>query len=293
MKKLIIASAVASVLTSGFAAAAGLGDTTIDVYTGDHGKSNKKGTQGIIIGQSFGQGTSLAVEATTNKDLDIGVKHTLTFEDSGFYIAPQAGYVFKKNKSSSHTVSHSNHMFYFAGTDNPIQGYGYDASVTAYENNTTSDVFKIGLEAGYKFDNGFFTSARYRVDSNVKNTVRGVKASAFAATVDGDNVRFADATESVSAKKHSRIGRTDLTLGWSNDDLLVQTKVIHKEQIGSLRDWTGNAGTTDYEAKVAYEIFDGIAPYVQYTNKDNAALNKAGNALVREHQGKVGVKFVF
>ncbi|WP_375753721.1 hypothetical protein [Vibrio sp. HN007] len=262
MKKVAVASAVLAAITASSAFA----NTSIEVYS-DRSTSDSKffegakgATQGIIIGHSPMDNLGLAAEFTTNKEIDLGAAYKFDLSEN-FYVKPQVGYVVKFKDGFSESWD-----------DLPPLKPGDYTKLTIEDPN--SDVVKAGLEAGAAFGD-FFASARYRIDFDIE-----------ADKIKGTNVKNGASTNFL--KEKSRIGRTDLMVGYNLDAVSLTAKAIHKSQLNKdIRDINGLSGDANSfwtsEFKATLNNFDGVAPYVQF----------ARNHENKDNQIKLGAKFSF
>lgn len=273
MKKLAVASAVLAALTT----SAAFASVSVDAYN-DYNADSRKSKQGIELGYSPIDNLALTAEVTTNKDLDLGVAYTFDIADS-FYVKPSVGYVAKWGDNDNFKNKWEN--------VDPI----FDKFDTLELSGTNSNVYKFGLEAGASFGD-FFTSARYRLEIDAKPdqlTVSGPK----------------NVSEDLY-KERSRIGRTDLLVGYNfAETVTITAKGIYRSQLNeSLREKTGQfndvsealskagvdgAGFTypnsfwTSEIKATLTSIEGILPYVQYSR----------NYANKDDMIKLGAKFVF
>ncbi|OLQ92317.1 hypothetical protein BIY22_16010 [Vibrio panuliri] len=250
MKKLAVTSAVLAALMGAAPAIAGI---TLDVYgervtgteknEGLFGESSAK--QGVELAYGY-ENLTLSAEATTGKDLDLGASYKFELGEN-FYLKPSAGYVYKWNKKDA----------------------DFNKGVVSQYGNKTN-VAKFGVEAGAAFGD-FFTSARYRIDTNLDKTGLSI-----------NNTKVGEARGS--------IGRTDLLVGYNLENVTLTAKGIHKSQLNKdLRQINDNELVKNKnsfwssELKATFTGYEGVAPYIQYAhNHDNH-----DNAI------KLGAKFSF
>ncbi|WP_086775558.1 hypothetical protein [Vibrio coralliirubri] len=239
MKKTIISTLILSALSA--TAHAGAFVEASAESAGKQGEANNT----IIVGYDFDKiGSSIALEYNKKRDFDLTAKHNIQITDN-FSLVPELGYVWK--------TKHGNTKDF----DIEIMPGGSEYAYSGTAKQVNSDVIRAGLEAAYSFDNGIFTSARYRLETGSATVVEGVRDR-------GD----ASATL-FNESKRSTIGRTDLTVGYSFDGVVTLTgKAIHKTQIGTMKDVTGSDSATDYEAKATVACLGPLAPYLQIANKD-------------------------
>ncbi|MDG3086495.1 hypothetical protein P7F88_10370 [Vibrio hannami] len=262
MKKLTVASAVLAAITASSAFA----DTSVEVYSdrstsaGNFFEGAKGATQGVVIGHSPMENLGLAAEFTTNKEIDLGVAYKFDVTEN-FYVKPQLGYVVKFKDGYADSWD-----------DLPPLKPGDYTRLTIEDPN--SDVVKAGLEAGAAFGE-FFASARYRIDFDIE-----------ADKISGTNVKNGASTNFY--KEKSRIGRTDLMVGYNMEAVTLTAKAIHKSQLNKdIRSINSTFGDTNSfwtsEVKATLTNFDSVAPYVQF----------ARNHDTKDNQIKLGAKFAF
>lgn len=275
MKKLAVASAVLAALTT----SAAFASISVDVYS-DRSHDTDLAKQGVELGYSPIENLALTAEATTNKDLDLGVAYTFDIADN-FYVKPSAGYVVKwgDKKELVGTIGED-----FAGM--------VDARFDSLNINTVghnSNVLKVGLETGAKFGD-FFTSARYRYERDMDKT--GLEAQGFSGS---------KLIETRDFTTRGKIGRTDLLVGYNFGNTVTLTaKGIHRSQLDSkIREGvnfinsadkdniTGLSGNKNSywtsEIKATLTSYEGVLPYVQYSR----------NYANKDDMIKLGAKFVF
>lgn len=266
MKKVAVASAVLAAITASSAFA----DMSVEVYSdrttadGNFFESARAATQGVVFGYSPMDNLGLEAEITTNKDIELsgGYKFDLT---ENFYLKPQLGYVakFKDGFATS------------AQFEEPESLYNTYNELTLKLPN--SNVAKLGLEAGTAFGD-FFASARYRVELATE-----------AQKLTANSVVLGGATLSTNLEKEkSRLGRTDLMVGYNLDAVTVTAKAIHRSQLNKdLREVNGVFGYDNSfwssEVKATLTNFDAVTPYVQF----------ARNHENKDNQIKLGAKFAF
>ncbi|MEZ9396738.1 hypothetical protein AB4393_12285 [Vibrio splendidus] len=282
MKKLAITTAVLASL----AASSAFAEVTVDIY-GDR-TTNKdfanadKATQGVVIGYSPIENLDFDAEVTTDKDLDLGVAYKFEL-GSNFYLKPQMGYVIESEDGYKASTGK------FANLD-PIKNR-YDQ---LHLNIPNSNVMKAGLETGANFGE-FFTSVRYRIEMDTsKNKLTATGPKSAGKVVSDDLV-----------SETSRIGRTDLLIGYHFDAVTLTAKAIHKTQLNkdirkindALNDFDKFADTTPLdvdklgtsnsswtsEVKATLTSYSGVAPYVQYAHNHDS----------KDNQIKLGAKFSF
>lgn len=272
MKKLAVALAVLAALTT----SAAFASISVDVYS-DRSHDTDLAKQGIELGYSPIDNLSLTAEATTGKDLDLGVAYTFDIADN-FYVKPSAGYVVKWGDKKTLVTDKLNDLI----EDDTL------TSINLYSVGENSNVLKIGLEAGAKFGD-FFTSARYRYERDMDKTgltFEGYKGTTLARTED--------------LTSRGKIGRTDILVGYNIANTVTLTaKGIHRSQLDkNIRDSVNfvndvaaiakeetnlkNSYWTS-EIKATLTSYEGVLPYVQYSR----------NYANKDDMIKLGAKFVF
>lgn len=235
MKKTIVSALVLSALSGSV-----LAGFKVDVNNESKTSGKRESKQTLVLSVSEGLGFG-EVEVNTDKDIELtaGMKLELT---PSFYVKPTLGYLFN-------------------GSDNKKNGTVEDFAFKA--SGLSSDVFKVGAEAGFEFENGFYTSARYRVESNVEAMKLSVS--------DALDPSFGQGKNEFTAKgERSIIGRTDLTAGYKFDLVTIQAKAIHKDQLSrkykkdefapQLKNhWSS-------ELKATLTMFDGVQPYLELSS---------------------------
>ncbi len=255
MKKLAVTSAVLAALMG---AAPAIASISLDVYgervtgteknEGLFGPSSAK--QGVELTYGY-ENLSLSAEATTDKDLDLGASYKFELGDN-FYLKPSAGYVYKGDKEDI--------VYPLSNNDKDVV-FG-----------TKTNVAKFGVEAGAAFGD-FFTSARYRIDTNLERT----------------GLRRIENNKTVFEKSaRGSIGRTDLLVGYNMENVTFTAKGIHKSQLNKdlrsvLRKADEKTSFWSSELKATFTGYDGIAPYIQY----------AHNHQSHDNAIKLGAKFSF
>lgn len=231
MKKTIVSALVLSALSGSV-----LAGFKVDVNNESKTSGKRESKQTLVLSVSEGLGFG-EVEVNTDKDIELtaGMKLELT---PSFYVKPTLGYLFN-------------------GSDNKKSGTIDD--VTFKATGLASNVAKVGVESGFVFENGFYTSVRYRVDSEVHSR----KVTIF----DKSDSEF----NSVSFKgEKSIIGRTDLTAGYKFDLVTIQAKAIHKDQLSSkykkdvFAPQLNNHWSS--ELKATLTMFDGVQPYLELSS---------------------------
>ena len=274
MKKLAVASAVLAALTT----SAAFASISVDVYS-DRSHDTDLAKQGVELGYSPIENLSLTAEATTSKDLDLGVAYTFDIADN-FYVKPSAGYVVKWG-DKKHLVDTLGKT---AASEVDTRFDSLNISTVGHNSN----VFKVGLEAGAKFGD-FFTSARYRYERDMDKT--GLEAQGFAGS---------KLVETRDFTTRGKIGRTDLLVGYNIANTVTLTaKGIHRSQLDkNIRDSVNfindvaasekvetnlkNSYWTS-EIKATLTSYEGVLPYVQYSR----------NYANKDDMIKLGAKFVF
>ena len=238
MKKLAVASAVLAALTT----SAAFASVSVDAYN-DYNFDSRKNKQGIELGYSPIENLGLTAEVTTDKDLDLGVAYKFDIAEN-FYVKPSFGYVVKWGDDDDFKMSWKD--------KDPI----FDAFTTFEQSGSNSNVYKLALETGAKFGD-FFASARYRFE---------IDAKSHTVELSGPNKASLELY-----KERSRVGRTDLMVGYNiADAVTVTAKGIHRSQLNKdirnvNNDFTGQANSFwTSEVKATLTSIDGVLPYVQY-----------------------------
>ncbi|WP_406608886.1 hypothetical protein [Agarivorans sp. JK6] len=266
MKKTILIASITSLLST-----AALAGPYVEAYADKIDAKTGDVVYGGIVGYSFNFGTSIEAEYDSDKDLELTAAHKFEINDT-FYVKPSAAYVFT-NGDSEHSITGNIDSRHFS-KENP-------GIFNVYEDGLNSDVYKLGLELGAKFNNGVFTALRYRYEGDVSAYNLGVKGhyNNDGPTMDiQPDVQF---NELFSASKGA-IGRTDLTLGWAHELVELRTKAINKRQLNKDH---GDRNTMDYELQLTYKGLGSFAPYARVTNVE---LHDS-----RDNQFKLGASYQF
>ncbi|MGF1683926.1 hypothetical protein [Photobacterium minamisatsumaniensis] len=216
------------------------------------------------------------------KETTLGAAWKVDITDSA-WVQPQIAYTIP---SSHHSYSESEDWKASPYTDE-VDSY----KLTGDKGNT----LKIGIKAGYDFDNGMYVAGRYRYDmrdDNLKLTATSGKSRNAKIDLDG------------SANVH----RTDLTFGYKMEVVDLSANWIHKEaedefKISSVAKdgkytQKDNAklgkvkGSQDeYELKATLLTASALKPYVQYTIKPDAKIDNV--KVAQDNVFKLGVAYAF
>lgn len=268
MKKLAVATAVLAALTS-FSSAA----FDLEASHGNNKETTLKFHDQVIGGLAGGIEIVGAENLKHHKETTFSLDYKV---DAGsFYVMP----------SFDLTVP-SGHSSEYKWTPEAIPG-GKDEGNYKFGN-----VAKFGLKVGTSFDNGLYTSARYRYeiqdgkgDFDINNPIIGAKH------LNGEG--------SHKTKTH----RVDLTLGYNVAEVVdlsanyvvkrgtTTAKVNVSEGVNSAK-FTGTSN--DVELKAVLTTFGDLKPYAQYTYKGDTKF-KGDRTLkgANDNQFKIGVKYAF
>ncbi len=145
---------------------------------------------------------------------------------------------------------------------------------------TYGNTYKAGLKAGFDFDFGLYTAARYRYEHE-ENKLEELGTKNKVTNKNGTH-------------------RTDLTVGYQFDMVDISANWIHKSTDVKANAQGGISGSrdarlnlNDYEFKVAYSKYKDVTPYLQYTVKDDMRNNQVSDKIKRDNVLKVGVSASF
>lgn len=284
MKKTLVSalvlSAISSTATAGF---------KVDLNNESKLEGERASKQTVVLGYSHetNVGTGFGeVELNNKKDVDLTFGWVLPISET-FYAKPTLGYLVKGGDNKKNAELLKAH-----GVD---LGHGYsgNAGLDYEETGINSNVMKLGIELGANFDNGFFASARYRVELDQEAHEGKLKGYAritdMAVEYSDPDVVWERKGEHTLFKNHkSKIGRTDLTAGYNFEFLTLQAKAIHKDQLSKkYENQNGKKPAWSSELKATVTAFDGVAPYLElssgHTHREGFDDNKV----------KLGVAFTF
>ncbi|OAN11269.1 hypothetical protein A3K86_20145 [Photobacterium jeanii] len=271
-----------------------------DIYTDVNYKHSKHDVREAAakVGYVMDNGLSFDLENVydfknkKNKEVTLGTAWKFDVVENG-YIQPLAEVTFATN-NSSHKFDEASKFFGDALDDKTF-------SIT--EKNKNGNTYKIGLKGGYEFDNGIYTSLRYRYEMN---------DSSWKLDANGTYDKKPVGATLLSKEDASRLHRTDLTVGYVIEDMADlsvnwiyktgSTKIkgelldLGKADITKLR-----ASSSDIEFKAAANGLGDFVPYVQYTIKTSEKVKGfdvhglEGEAFKnkRENEIKVGLVYNF
>ncbi|RKF18557.1 hypothetical protein DBZ36_09105 [Alginatibacterium sediminis] len=246
MKKIVTISVLALAMTSGVASANAIragaavefnnDSQTLGALKGGYEFDTEVGKFGFDVEGKTRLGGKEYSEAQQNKSLHegtIGIDYTYAFGNA--YVQPRVEY-----------------------TQNNIN-----------QTNTS----KAGLKAGYNFDNGVFTAARYRYDSTKNDNAI-------------TNANFGDINTN----------RADITLGWKGDMFGASVNYVYQD-IKSDKVAPGNVSDRKRNNSLEYKVFltnlNNYEPYIQYSDKNLDSTNYDGTKAKADHQVKLGVNMKF
>ncbi|MCW8330846.1 autotransporter outer membrane beta-barrel domain-containing protein [Photobacterium sp. SDRW27] len=277
MKKTILAATLISLFSG-----AALANTTYELsHDGDKETTAKFDSE--LIGGLHGGIELVAMDNLKyHKETTFSLAYNFDITDA-WYIEPQFDLTIPSH--------HAGRASYYGNINGSAMMPGGDEVDANYKSSNTA---KLGIETGYSFDNGFYTSARYRYE------VRDGKLKAkFLSVKEG-----IDAT--LSSKEKEKLHRFDLTAGYVVSDMVdlsanyiikmgkldIDNKVSEYKLKKSL--------DTDYsqaelELKAQYTGFDNFKPYFQYTIKGDTDFDGSldGLKLKNDNVWKVGAQFSF
>ncbi|MGF1699403.1 oligogalacturonate-specific porin KdgM family protein [Photobacterium makurazakiensis] len=166
-------------------------------------------------------------------------------------------------------------------------------SVSGEKGNT----LKVGLKAGYDFDNGVYVAGRYRYDMRDDNlSLNGLDSAKNTMNIDIDGA--------------NSVHRTDLTFGYTMDVVDLSVNWIHKEaedsfkgsfseknskgkvvEKGSNKIGKTKARQDEFEMKAVLLTAGDVKPYIQYTVKSDVKLDNA--KITQDNVFKLGVAYAF
>lgn len=276
MKKTILAATLVSLFS-----AAALANTTYEIsHDGDQETTAKFDSE--LIGGLHGGIELVAMDNLKyHKETTFSLDYKFDITDT-WYIEPQFDLTIP-----SHHVGRAS---YYGNIDGSAMMPGGDEVNASYKSSNTA---KFGIETGYDFGNGFYTSARYRYE------VRDGKLNAkFLSVNDG-----VDAT--LSSKEKEKLHRFDLTAGYVVGDMvdlsanyIIKTgkldidSEVPKHQLTSSLD--ADFSQAELELKAQYAGFDNFKPYFEYTVKSDTNFDGGLNGkLKNDNVWKIGAQFSF